>query len=102
MSGGGYKIPRLSVELTDKQLREKVENIEIKEKENSLVLSRLRERVLAFKPKDNQNSSFRSKKRMAPRPFEITAKRQKQGYTRDAAALAPAYHVSTPTQYLSN
>ena len=39
------------MELTDKQLREKVENSEIKEKENNLVLSRLKERVLEFKPK---------------------------------------------------
>ena len=85
------------MELTDKQLREKVDRNEIKEKESSVVLSRMRERVLASKPAANQKFTFRSKKRMAPRPFELTAKRQRQGYSRDTAALASDFHVSTPT-----
>ena len=93
---GGYKIPRLSVEKTDKQLKDELDKNDLADKETGKEMSKLKERVLAAQPaKSNQTSSFQrnTNKRMAPKPFELAAKRLRQGYSREMAAAT----VSTPT-----
>ena len=55
---GGYKIPRLSVELTDRQLKEQVESSEVKNKEAGKRMCELRDRVLAQPAQSNNLNAF--------------------------------------------
>ena len=89
--GGGYKIPRLSVEKTDRQMKEQIDKTDKADKESSRVMTEIKDRVLAARPANNDKTvNFR--KRMAPKPFEMAAKRVKAGYSRELATA-----VSTPT-----
>ena len=82
---GGYKIPRLAVERTDKELKEQVENSDKIDRVASKAMTDLRNRVLNAQPATKTNSKRSFQSIMAPKAFELSAKRIRSGYSREQA-----------------
>ena len=75
---GGYKIPRLSVEKSDKNIREQLEKSENDEKESNGKMQNLRLRVIASaRLSTNNNQNLVSRKRLSGDMAQSDAKTPK-------------------------